>query len=95
MSTNKDRHKSAITFQLITRHGVALLLSQNFKHVDICCHTYLPQSEMPVWHSQHLDRRRRLEEEADAVVDQGDVSALRDGESKADGGKYEEVCFWP
>ena len=48
---------------------------------------------MPVWHSQHLDRRRRLEEEADAVVDQGDVSALRDGESKADGGKYAEVRF--
>ena len=47
---------------------------------------------MPAWHSLHLDRRR-LGEEADAVVDQGDVSALRDGESKADGGKYEEVRF--
>ena len=47
---------------------------------------------MPAWRSLHLDRRR-LGEEADAVVDQGDVSALRDGESKADGGKYEEVRF--
>ena len=52
----------------------------------------LPQNEVPVRHSLHLDRRR-LEEEADAVVDQGDVSALRDGESKADGGKYAEVRF--
>ena len=48
---------------------------------------------MPAWHSLHLDRRWLLEEEADAVVDQGDVSALRDGESKADGGKYAEVRF--